>query len=86
MSAAVWVTSTRVTSDARPAPALLPTLAALRPRSKQAQEHGHVPAPMLWVTAGLLLAACLPPAPRVAGFVAGGAVAGAKQCFLLVCS
>jgi predicted membrane channel-forming protein YqfA (hemolysin III family) len=30
---------------------------------------------MLWVTLCLLGAACLPPAPRVAGFVAGGSVA-----------
>lgn len=34
-----------------------------------------MPGPMLWITAGLLLAAFLPPAPRVAGFIAGGGVA-----------
>jgi hypothetical protein len=43
----------------------------------QAQDHGHLPIPMLWVTLCLLGAACLPPAPRVAGFVAGGSVARA---------
>lgn len=54
----------------------------LQPRALQAQEHGHVPTPMLWVTAALLVAAFLPPAPRVAGFVGGGGVAGAG---LLAC-
>ena len=43
----------------------------------QAQEGGHVPTPMLYITGGLLAAAFLPPAPRVAGFIAGGSVAGA---------
>ena len=32
----------------------------------QAQEGGHVPTPMLYITGGLLAAAFLPPAPRVA--------------------
>lgn len=37
-----------------------------------------MPTPMVWVTAALLVAAFLPPVPRVAGFVGGGAVAGAE--------
>lgn len=40
-----------------------------------AKEHGHVPTPMLGVTAALVVAAFLPPAPRVAGFVGLGGVA-----------
>lgn len=44
---------------------------------------------MLYVTAALLAAACLPPLPRVVGFVGGGAAAGAalgmlsRRCLLL---
>lgn len=40
---------------------------------------------MIWVTAGLLVAAFLPPAPRVAGFVGGGAVAGGHRALLCCC-
>ncbi|PSC74139.1 adiponectin receptor 1b [Micractinium conductrix] len=40
-----------------------------------AQEHGHVPTGMVWVTIALVIAACLPPVPRVTGFVGGGAAA-----------
>ncbi|KAL4452780.1 hypothetical protein ABPG75_008442 [Micractinium tetrahymenae] len=40
-----------------------------------ALEHGHVPTPMAWVALMLLVAAFQPPAPRVAGFVGGGAIA-----------
>ncbi|KAL4855410.1 hypothetical protein ACK3TF_003957 [Chlorella vulgaris] len=40
-----------------------------------AQEHGHVPGPMLAITLLLICAACLPPAPRVAGFIGGGCIA-----------
>lgn len=47
-------------------------LAAPRP---QAQEHGHIPAPLLWITGLLLVAAFLRPVPRVVGFVLGGAAA-----------
>lgn len=50
-----------------------------RPRASvlQVLEHGHVPTPMAWVSLLLLVAAFLPPAPRVAGFVAGGGIVGA---------
>ena len=47
-----------------------------------------MPTPMLYVTAALLAAACLPPLPRVVGFVGGGAAAGAalgmlsRRCLL----
>ena len=35
-----------------------------------------MPAPMLAITAALLVAALMPPTPRVMGFIAGGCVAG----------
>lgn len=53
---------------------------ALSLGAPQVLEHGHVPTPMAWVTALLLVAAFLPPAPRVAGFVGGGAIAGGRAC------
>lgn len=44
-----------------------------------------MPTPMAWVALLLLVAAFLPPAPRVAGFVAGGAIAGAMLQGLRCC-
>lgn len=44
-----------------------------------------MPTPMIWVTAALLVAAFLPPVPRVAGFVGGGAVAGSERLGSAVC-
>lgn len=41
----------------------------------QAQEHGHLPTPLLYITALLVGAAFLRPVPRVAGFILGGAAA-----------
>lgn len=41
----------------------------------QAQEHGHLPAPLLAIAAFLVAAAFLRPAPRVAGFILGGGAA-----------
>lgn len=51
-----------------------------------AQEHDHVPAPMLWITGLLLGAAFMRPLPRVLGFVAGGAAAVALYARQLACA
>lgn len=41
-----------------------------------AQEHGHAPPAMVAIAAGLLVAACLQPVPRVTGFIVGGGLLG----------
>ena len=37
----------------------------------QAKEHGYIPTDLKYASVGMLLAAFLPPAPRVLGFAAG---------------
>ena len=37
----------------------------------QAKEHGHLPADLIWTTAGMLVAAFFPPTARVLGFASG---------------